>query len=152
MRITSSAFSDGDLIPMQYTCEGDNINPPLIFEDIPEGAQTLALIMEDPDVPRTLRPDGLFVHWVVWNLPATTTGIGEGEMPEGVEGANTRGDNKYTGPCPPDREHRYFFTLYALDSYLELPDAGSKQELEMAMTGRILETARIMGRYDKQNR
>src|SRR5438105_1032171 len=115
MKLESSAFVANGPIPAKYTCDGDKVNPPLDFLDVPVGTKTLTLIMEDPDVPRTLRPDGMFDHWIVWNLPATTKAIAENSAPLGVVGQNTMGTLEYIPPCPPYGSHRYFFTLFAVD-------------------------------------
>ncbi len=152
LSLSSPVFSEGGAIPQKYTCEGENISPPLVIGGVPEGARTLALIMDDPDVPRDRRPDGLFVHWVRLNIPADTREIAEGTEPAGVAGAGTGGDLGYRGPCPPDREHRYFFKLYALDSALELPEGASKEQVERATQGHVLAEAQLMGVYEKVNK
>lgn len=149
MKLTSQAFKEGGIIPSRFTCEGTDINPPLEFSSIPAGTKSLALIMDDPDVPHSLRADGLWVHWVVFNISPATHKIAEHSQPSGVRGKSTSGRNKYEGPCPPDREHRYFFKLYALDTMLDLPEGATKQELEHAMKGHILAQAQLMGRYEK---
>lgn len=155
MKLTSSAFTQGSSIPQQYTCDGDNnVNPPLTIADVPEGTKSLALIMDDPDVPKALRPDGVFDHWVLFNMPPTTTSIPEGGSIVGNMGANGAGQNTYTGPCPPTEyepsTHRYFFTLYALDSTLALESGASKKEVLDAMEGHILEQAQLMGTYSRK--
>lgn len=150
MKITSSVFENNGIIPAKYTCDGENISPPLQISGVPAGAKSLALIMDDPDVPKNLRPDGMFDHWVVWNIPANTSVILEGVVPTGAVGKNTGGDARYTGPCPPDREHRYFFKLYVLDTMLSLAAGASKADLEKAMEGRVLAKAELMGRYARK--
>jgi len=150
MKISSSAFDDNSSIPSKYTCDGENVSPPLSFENVPEAAKSLALIMDDPDVPKSIRPDGMWVHWVVFNLPSTTTTISEGQQPEGTGGNSTYERTAYGGPCPPDREHRYFFKLYALDIELILKEGAAKEEIEKAMEGHILEQAELVGRYERQ--
>ncbi len=150
MKIESPAFGNNESIPSIYTCDGQNTSPELNFSGVPNNAQSLALIMDDPDVPKTLLPAGVFDHWLVWNMPADTTKIGQGEKPSGVIGNNGADKPGYTGPCPPDREHRYFFKLYALDSLLDLPQNATKTQLEQAMAGHILEQAKLMGRYDRK--
>jgi Raf kinase inhibitor-like YbhB/YbcL family protein len=105
--------------------------------------------MEDPDVPHSIRPDGMWNHWVVWNIPPNTTGIKEGEKPQGVVGIGTSGQDSYVGPCPPDREHRYIFTLYALDSILNLPNDSTKEELLHALTLHLIEKATLIGHYNR---
>lgn len=151
MNLTSTAFIDNGPIPSKYTCEGDNINPPLVWDELPAGTKSLALIMDDPDVPRNLRPDGLFVHWLVWNIPPAVTSIAENSQPVGVIGMTTARSIGYAGPCPPDRMHRYYFRLYALDVALTIPSTVSKRELLQAMEGHILDHAQLMGRYEKKN-
>lgn len=150
MNITSPVFDQTELIPSLYTCDGEDISPPLQFSNVPPGAKSLVLIMEDPDVPKTLRADGRWDHWVVCNIPPTTTEIPEGEEPSGVPGAGTSGSTHYQGPCPPDREHRYFFKLYALDVILNLSTGVSKKDVEQAMRGHILAQAELVGRYERQ--
>ena len=147
MKITSSAFNHNSKIPQKYTCDGENINPPLSFSDVPEATKSLVLIMEDPDVSHYLRPDGMFDHWVVYNMPAETHEIKEGTQPPGIQGQNSRNEAKYTGPCPPDRQHRYFFKLYALDFTLDLPQNATKQMVEAKMQGHILGKSELIGLY-----
>lgn len=149
LTITSPAFSHNGTIPALYTCDGKNISPELIFSEVPANAKSLALTMEDPDVPRTIRPDGMWNHWVVWNVPTNTHGIGEGKVPPGIVGANSRGLSAYGGPCPPDREHRYIFTLYALDLMLSLPPGSTKEELLQTLAPHIIEKAQLIGRYNR---
>jgi len=152
MNITSPAFGDHQLIPDKYTCDGDDLIPPLVFEDVPAGAKTLALIMDDPDVPVHLREDRNWDHWVVWNIPPTTRGIEEGKAPVGVQGMNSWGRNDWGGPCPPDKQHRYFFKLFALDAELDLPTAAGKPALLKAMEGHVLAKAELVGVYDRKSR
>lgn len=149
MHLTSSAFKEGGIIPSLYTCEGKNINPPLEISGTPSGAKSLVLIMDDPDVPKTLRPDGMFDHWIIFNIPPTTKKIIENSIPPGIQGKNTKGQNQYFGPCPPDKQHRYFFKLYALDKLLDLPAGSTKKELEKAMDKHILAQSQLMGLYEK---
>lgn len=149
MQLTSPAFAHQSLIPSKYTCDGENINPPLFIADIPAQTQSLALIMDDPDVPKRLRADGMWDHWVVFNIPPELTQIPEGEEPPGVHGKGTSGNFDYFGPCPPDREHRYFFKLYALDTRLNLSQGATKQQVEAAMAGHILAKAELMGKYQR---
>ncbi len=150
MKISSPAFQHNGSIPSKYTCDGQNTNPTLDFADIPAGAKSLVLLMDDPDVPKSIRPDGMWDHWVVWNMPPTTVSITEGETPTGAVGKNTGGSQLYGGPCPPDREHRYFFKLYALDALLDLPEGSSKAVVEKAMKGHVLAQAELVGRYNRQ--
>lgn len=147
MELTSPAFEHESSIPAKYTCDGDNINPPLTISNIPSGCKSLVLIMDDPDVPRNLRPDGMYDHWIIFNLPPDMKEIPEGHEPPGIHGLTTAGGTHYVGPCPPDREHRYFFKLYALDTRLNLPAKASKSEVEENMEGHILAKAELMGLY-----
>jgi hypothetical protein len=149
MKLTSSAFHEKGIIPSKYTCEGKNVNPPLDFSGVPEGTKSLVLIMDDPDVPKTLRPSGMFDHWVLFNIPPTIHHIAENSIPPSTAGSNTYGGLEYRGPCPPDREHRYFFKLYALNKMLDLHSGVSKAQVEEAMRGHILAEAQLMGRYEK---
>lgn len=150
MRVTSPVFEENGTLPIAHTCDGAGINPPLIFADVPEGARSLALIVDDPDVPRNLRPDGLFVHWALWNIDPAIMGIEKNSVPQGaIEGLTTRGVPGFVPACPPDREHRYFFKLYALDTFLNLPGTAGKDELEKSMQDHILATATLMARYDR---
>lgn len=153
MHLTSPAFKDGESIPALYTCDGTNISPPLSMADVPSGAKSLALIVDDPDVPRQLLPDGVFDHWVLFNMPPDTTDISK-DSSAGIAGANGAGKSAYTGPCPPSQyepsTHRYVFVLYALDALLALPAGASKEELLRAMDGHILEQAELIGMYKKK--
>ncbi|MBI2506745.1 MAG: YbhB/YbcL family Raf kinase inhibitor-like protein [Candidatus Colwellbacteria bacterium] len=150
MKLESSAFQNNQSIPSKYTCDGENISPPLIISEVPEGAKSLVLIMDDPDVPKNLRPDGMWDHWLVWDIPPVATEIREGTSPPGVVGKNTGGKTGYAGPCPPDREHRYFFKIYALDTMLDLSaETTTKADLEAAMQGHISGQAELMGRYNR---
>jgi Raf kinase inhibitor-like YbhB/YbcL family protein len=150
MKLTSPAFDPDGKIPSKYTCDGENINPPLIISDVPDRAASFVLIMDDPDVPKRLRADGMWDHWVVFNIPPSTREIVEGEEPQGTHGMGTSGNLSYFGPCPPDREHRYFFKLYALDTELTLAEKATKHQVERAMEGHILARAELMGRYERQ--
>lgn len=147
MKLTSSAFTNGGKIPSVYTCDGKNINPPLSLSDVPAQAKSLVLIMDDPDVPVSVRKDRMWVHWVVYDMPTTVKTIPENSTPPGTPGKNTGGKLGYDGPCPPDREHRYFFKLYALDTLLKLPSGATKEQVEKAMAGHILASTELMGRY-----
>jgi Raf kinase inhibitor-like YbhB/YbcL family protein len=150
LKLTSSAFREGGSIPSLYTCEGKNTHPALEFHNVPAKAKSLVLIMDDPDVPASIRPDKMYDHWVVFNIPPETSAIKEGGKIPGVHGENTEGHNGYIGPCPPFGEHRYFFKLYALDTKLSLSPGATKKEVENAMKGHILEEAHLMGRYEKK--
>lgn len=148
MKITSSEFEDGATIPSVHTCEGKHLSPPLAFQNVPKEAKSLVLIMDDPDVPPSVRSDRMFDHWVLFNIPPATHSIPAGGS-AGTHGCNTLKENRYYGPCPPDREHRYFFKLYALDTMLNLSTGASKKEVERAMQGHIIAEAKLMGRYEK---
>lgn len=149
MKLISHAFREGEIIPSIYTCEGKNINPPLEFEDVPKNAKSLVLPMDDPDVPKFVREDGMYDHWVIFDIPPETKEIKENSKPPGIEGKNTSGKNGYIGPCPPDREHRYFFKLFALDKMLNLSKDSTKSQVEQAMEGHILKKCQLMGLYEK---
>jgi Raf kinase inhibitor-like YbhB/YbcL family protein len=149
MKLTSPAFKEGGIIPSLYTCEGKNINPALEITGVPPQAKSLVLINDDPDVPKTLRPEGVYDHWIVFNIPPNTHKIAEHSIPPGIQGKSTNGKNQYVGPCPPDREHRYFFKLYALDTLLDLPAGSTKKEVEQAMHGHIIAQCQLLGRYEK---
>jgi len=144
MKISSPAFAEGQSIPKKYTCDGNDTSPPLAFAGVPPRAKSLALVMDDPDAP-----GGVFDHWVVWNIPPETLTVAEGKEPKGVNGRTSFRKNGYGGPCPPDREHRYFFKLYALDTTLNLPASATKRDLEKAMQGHIVDQAQLMGKYDR---
>lgn len=149
MKLSTRAFSPNGIIPSRYTCEGENINPPLEISHVPEKAKSLVLIMDDPDVPHDLRADGMWDHWILFNIDPATKEIRENSSPSCQHGKTTFGHTRYGGPCPPDREHRYFFKLYALDMKLELASGSAKKEVEKAMEGHILAQTHLMGRYEK---
>ncbi|RME55242.1 YbhB/YbcL family Raf kinase inhibitor-like protein [Candidatus Woesearchaeota archaeon] len=143
MKITSPVFENNGDIPSKYTCDGKDVNPELVIEDVPENAKTLALIVDDPDAPA-----GTWVHWVVWNIPKDIGKIEEDSVP-GIEGMNDFRKNSYGGPCPPSGKHRYYFKLYALDAMLNLDASATKKDLELAMQGHILAKAEIVGLYSR---
>lgn len=146
LKISSSAFEHNKSIPEKYTCDGSNVNPALAFENVPAGARSLALIMDDPDAPA-----GMFVHWVVWNMDPKTTGIKENTVPAGAaQGINDFRKHNYGGPCPPSGTHRYFFKLYALDTALSISGDSSKTDLEKAMKGHILAESEMIGLYKRK--
>jgi Raf kinase inhibitor-like YbhB/YbcL family protein len=152
MTITSSAFVQNGSIPKQYTCEGKDISPPLVWSGAPANAKSLVLIVDDPDAPDPAAPQMTWVHWVVYNLPPASTGLAEGvkTLPAGtLEGLNDWQRTGYGGPCPPVGRHRYFHKLYALDRVL--PDLGkpTKQKLEQAMKGHIIAQGQLIGTYQK---
>jgi len=148
LQITSPAFAEGETIPVRYTCQGEDISPPLGWSGVPEMAMTLALIVDDPDAP-----GGTWVHWVAYNLPPDTDGLtinASGNLPGGAwEGTNSWGRHDYGGPCPPSGEHRYRFKLYALDRQLEL-ERPTRTELEAAMRGHVLAQDSLVGVYEKR--
>jgi len=152
LTLTSSAFSAGDEIPAEYTCDGKNISPELKWTDIPKGTRSLALIIDDPDAPDPLAPKMTWVHWVLYNIPTSTTHLSEAvsdnELPEGTQqGINDWKRTGYDGPCPPIARHRYFHKLFALDTVIEDLDKPTKAQLEAAMQGHILAQAELKGTY-----
>jgi len=149
MILTSQSFGHNQSIPSKYTCDGENINPPLTTAEVPNGTKSLVLLMDDPDVPRNLREDGMWDHWVIFNIPPSVAEIREGQEPDGIHGKGSSGNLGYHGPCPPDREHRYFFKLYALETELDLVEGVSKSDVEQAMVGHILEQAELVGKYER---
>jgi len=159
-QLTSPAFENNELIPKRYTCDGENISPPLEISNVPEQAKTLALIVTDPDIPDEVRERmgiEIFDHWVVFNIPADKVRNGSGGInPDaawGTLGVNSAGEHGYTGPCPPAEyqptEHRYIFSLYALDDTLPLQQGARKADVMEAMKGQIVEKAELVGRYEK---
>lgn len=142
IRVSSKAFKEHESIPVRYTCDGANVNPPLDLDNIPETAKSLALIVDDPDAPV-----GLWVHWVCWNLPVTHH-LAE-KLAGGVNGVNDFRNRNYGGPCPPSGRHRYFFKVYALDCQLDLPDNTGKHELEEAMSEHIIGFGELIGWYER---
>lgn len=150
MKITSPAFENNGLIPKKYSAYGENINPPLDISDIPEEAESLVLIMDDPDAPAD---EGVktWDHWVVFNISPDVTTIDENWDVSGVMGQGTKGEMQYTGPKPPDKEHRYFFQVYALDTELALPPGATKGEVLEAMSGHIIEQAELIGRFEPES-
>jgi len=146
LKIASPAFKDNGSIPKQYTCDGKDMNPPLIIENVLKEARSLALIVDDPDAPV-----GLWVHWVMWNIDPKIKEIKENYVPKGaIQGINDFRKNNYGGPCPPSGTHRYFFKLYALDTTLNISPNSTKADLEKAMKGHILAQAQIIGLYKKR--
>jgi len=156
IQITSSAFEEAGTIPVKYSCDGEGISPPLEWSGVPNQAQSLALIADDPDAPV-----GTFVHWVVYNMEPGLTNLPEGVAlyaPDdyqdtgaiGIEGKNGSGNEGYRGPCPPGNSaHRYFFKLYALDTRLDLQAGATKKQLESAMQGKIVAQGQLMGKYSR---
>src|SRR5215208_5013309 len=149
--ITSTAFVQAGKVPRKYTCEGDDISPQLEWSGVPDGTKSLALIVDDPDAPDPAKPQRVYVHWVLFNIPPAAGALAEGasksELPPGtVQGINDWGKSQYGGPCPPIGRHRYFIKLYALDVNLQLPPV-KKQDLERAMRDHILAHTELMGTY-----
>ena len=148
IRVTSIVFQEGGTIPLKYTCDGEDISPPLAWSSAPEGTKSFALISDDPDAPM-----GTWVHWVIFNIPANATELHERIPPEGVlhngakQGMNDFRRIGYGGPCPPGGKHRYFFKLYALDTEIDILVGASKHELLRAMEGHILAEGELMGTY-----
>jgi Raf kinase inhibitor-like YbhB/YbcL family protein len=154
LRLTSSAFEHLGKIPRRYTCEGEDVSPPLSWTDAPPGTKSFALIVEDPDAPDPEAPKMTWVHWVLYNLPPETRGLEEGvpvdRLPAGtLEGRNDWKRTGYGGPCPPIGRHRYFHRLYALDARLPDLDAPTRARLLEAMEGHILAGAELIGTYQK---
>lgn len=154
LTLTSTAFANGEAIPAKYTCQGKNISPPLKWLGIPQGARSLALIVDDPDAPDPQAPTVTWAHWVLYNLPVDTTELPEGvildKLPSGtVPGINDWGNTGYGGPCPPVGRHRYFYKLYALNTVLAAVDHPTKSQLESAMKGHILAHAELIGTYQQ---
>ena len=151
IKITSTAFAEGGMIPAKYTCDGENVSPPLAWDSIPQAAKSIALIADDPDAPM-----GTWVHWVLYNLPAEITALRENiPLQEKLENGANQGMNDfrkigYGGPCPPSGVHRYFFKLYALDTFLEATPEMTKSKLLSAMEGHKLAEGSLIGRYERQ--
>lgn len=146
MKLTSSAFSHNQKIPSLYTCDGQNINPPLSVSEVPRYAQSLVLIVDDPDAPA-----GTWTHWTVWDIDPAVAEIHEGSLPDGaIEGITDFGKVGFGGPCPPSGTHRYFFRLYALDITLSLSSKATIQDLQRLMKGHILEKAELVGLYSRK--
>ena len=145
VQLASNAFTDGGTIPDKHTCDGEDISPHLVWSGIPEGTQSVVLIMDDPDAPV-----GTWVHWVLYDLPSDIKEITEGEQGVGVAGINSWNKPEYGGPCPPPgKPHRYFFKLYALDTELYLQPGAAKEDIEEAMLGHVLAQGQLMGLYSR---
>ena len=141
--ITSPAFENNGFIPSKYTCDGDDVNPPLNIEGVPEETQSLVLMVDDPDAPM-----GTWDHWIVWNIDPTGK-IEENSIP-GIEGLNNFRKHSYGGPCPPSGTHRYFFKVYALDRKLDLHLNSRKRDVERVMKGHILAKGELIGLYKRR--
>jgi|SRR5437868_10006083 len=154
LKVTSSAFQQGGSIPAKYTCEGQDLSPPLAWSGAPGNIKSYALIIDDPDAPDPAKPQRVYVHWVLYNIPAPTTSLAENAsksgLPKGaVQGKNDWGKAEYGGPCPPIGRHRYFFKLYGLDTTLTGLSSATKADLEKAMKGHIVDSGELMGTYQK---
>jgi Raf kinase inhibitor-like YbhB/YbcL family protein len=148
LRLTSTAFDNDAAIPARYTCDGDNVSPPLAWSGVPANSKSFALIVDDPDAPDPHAPRMVWVHWVIYDLPANVTSLAEGvkQLPSGTRlGVNDFHKLGYGGPCPPIGKHRYFFKLYALDAELGELGKATKAEVEKAMRGHVLAEAQLMG-------
>jgi Raf kinase inhibitor-like YbhB/YbcL family protein len=143
LSVKSPVFEANKQIPRKYSCDGDDINPPITIEGVPKEAKTLALIVDDPDAPM-----GTFDHWIVWNIPLSNSKIGENSVP-GIEGLNGAWQRGYMGPCPPSGTHRYFFKVYALDAELKLGTGSKKKDVEKAMQRHILAKGELIGLYSR---
>ena len=149
-QLFSPAFEHKTKIPARYTCSAEDISPELQWRDVPDGVQSFALIMDDPDAPV-----GTWVHWIAYNIPGDSTGLPEGfgkngQLADGIiHGKNSGGKNYYNGPCPPSGTHRYFFKLYALDIVLDLPDGKTKPEVLKAIQGHMIGMAELIGTFSR---
>jgi Raf kinase inhibitor-like YbhB/YbcL family protein len=155
LTISSTAFSAGGSIPAKYTCDGDDLSPSLAWEGAPNGTRSFALIVDDPDAPDPKAPKRVWVHWLLYNLPADARQLSEAvtQLPTGTrDGKNDWGRAGYGGPCPPIGRHRYFFKLYALDLVLPDLDKPTKAELEKAMQGHVLAKVEMIGTYERPKR
>jgi Raf kinase inhibitor-like YbhB/YbcL family protein len=146
MQISSPVFNENGPMPAKYTCDGENISPPLEIIDVPEHAQSLVLFLDDPDAPA-----GIFTHWVMWNIDPGRKKIIEGEVPnEASEGKNNAGEISYFGPCPPQGTHRYVFRIYTLDTEIALKAGSSVNDLRKSMRGHIIDSAELISFYKRQ--
>ncbi len=153
LKLTSTAFTNGEAIPSKYTCEGKDISPPLKWEGVPSQARSLVLIMDDPDAPDPKAPKMTWVHWVLYNIPWDAAGLPEdvkAGIPPGTEtGLNDWNKTDYGGPCPPTGRHRYFHKLYALDKVLQGMHKPNKLQVEEAMEGHIIAQTELVGTFKK---
>jgi Raf kinase inhibitor-like YbhB/YbcL family protein len=154
LAITSTAFTEGDSIPKKYTCEGDDMSPALNWSGVPENARSLVLIVDDPDAPDPKAPKMRWVHWVLYNIPADTSGLPEAVSPDALPAGTKEGINDwrrtgYGGPCPPVGRHRYFHKLYALDTVLDDLHRPTRSQVEAAMAGHIIASVELVGTYQK---
>ena len=144
LQITSPSFNQNEVLPEQFTCDGAGTSPALQFSGAPRGTRSLVLIVVDPDVPRSIKPDGRFLHWALWNLAANRPEIIEGQRALGL---NENGPGDYIPPCPPNGEHRYLFQLYAIDYVIGNARISNEADLRAAMEGHVLERSELVGRY-----
>lgn len=146
MKITSPVFENNQSIPAKYTCDGENIHPPIAFHDVPEATRSLVLLLEDPDAPK-----GTFTHWVLYNIPPEQREIIEDALPDiAEEGLNSLGKKGYVGPCPPSGTHHYVFTLYALDIPLAIDGDPDVEIIKRYMKGHNIKEAKLIGLYQKK--
>lgn len=151
IKVTSPAFDEGGMIPPKYTSDGQDVSPPLNWEGVPEGTESIALVSDDPDAPV-----GTWVHWVVWNIPANVRHLAENvppdqELPDGSEqGITDFGHHGYGGPSPPSGTHRYYFRVYALDTKLDIPSRSQKADLLKAMERHVIAEGQLMGKYKRR--
>ncbi|MCF7803052.1 MAG: YbhB/YbcL family Raf kinase inhibitor-like protein [Candidatus Marinimicrobia bacterium] len=151
IKIVSSAFEQEGMIPKKYTCDGADVSPPLEWSGVPDAAESIVLIADDPDAPGKT-----WVHWVLFNLPVEVTSLGEGVPKEAtlkngaIQGITDFGSNGYGGPCPPGGIHRYFFKVYALDNTLDLDSTARKADVINTMDGNVLAKGELMGKYERQ--
>jgi len=143
LKVTSPVFTNNGFIPRRYTCDGDDVNPPLSIEGLQEGTKSLVLIVDDPDAPM-----GTWDHWIVWNISPVPK-IEEDSVP-GIEGLNDFRRHSYGGPCPPSGTHRYFFKVYALDLTLSISQNSRKKDVERAMAGHMLAKGEVVGLYKRR--
>jgi len=145
MKIQSTAFENNQVIPKKYSCDGDGINPPLTFSEIPQDVQSLVLIVDDPDAP-----SGTFTHWILWNIDPRSSGISENSVPSGaIQGNSDAGEIGYVGPCPPSGTHHYFFKLFALGAKIDLPLGSKRSDLEKMMVNHIIARTELVGLYSR---
>lgn len=144
MEIKSPVFEHMESIPAKYTCQGEDISPPLRLTDVPAGCKSLALIVDDPDAP-----GDTWDHWIAWNIEPNHQFQENDPLEKAIHGTNSWGKLNYGGPCPPSGQHRYFFKVYALDQMLSLEEGASKEQLKEAMNGSILDSAELVGLYQK---
>ncbi len=146
MQVNSAAFEQEKMIPAKFTCDGENVNPPINLAEIPSQAKSIVLIVDDPD-----SPGGTWNHWLVWNINPNTKEISENTVPnEAIQGKNDFGENKYGGPCPPMGTHHYFFRVYALDTLLNIPEGSGRADLDLIMKNHVIATGELMGIYQKK--